>query len=144
MFRSTLMAALLAAAGCAAPMAMESQGAAPATARQGVEEFIRAAADSNLARMAELFGTDRGSVRKTGQPRDYPQRMVVIQAYLAGVSVRALSEVDTGRRDHLLVPTEISRGTCKVTVPVTAVRTAEGWLVREFDLAMAAEVNKPC
>ncbi len=105
---------------------------------------MRAAADSNLNRMAELFGTDRGSARRTGQPRDFAQRMVVIQAYLGGVGVRALSEVAIDRRNHALITTELSRGTCRVTVPVTAVRGPDGWLVREFDLTLAAEVNKPC
>lgn len=105
---------------------------------------MRAAADSNLNRMAELFGTDRGSARKTGQPRDYAQRMVVIQAYLGGVGVRTLSEVAIDRRNHALITTELSRGTCKVMVPVTAVRGPDGWLVREFDLSAAAEINKPC
>jgi hypothetical protein len=117
----------------------------PATASAAVEEFIRAAADSNLVRMSELFGTDKGSARKTGKPEDYQKRMVIMQAMMGRTEVRALSEVNTSKRGQVVVTTEIAKGSCKVVVPVTAVRSDDGWLVLSFDLpAIWDGINRPC
>ncbi len=115
------------------------------TASAAVEQFIRAASDSNLTRMAQLFGTDKGSVQQTGKPEDYPKRMVVIQAMMGGTVVRALNEVVTARKNHVVVTTEVAKGNCKVVVSVTAVKSDGGWLVREFDLpAIWDGINRPC
>ncbi len=127
-----------------APLAAQTGPAATPTL--AVEEFIRAASDSNLTRMAELFGTDEGSVRSTGKPADYPKRMVIMQAMMGHTAVRALSEVKISRKNHVVVTTEIAKGNCKVVVPVTTVKTDDdGWLVREFDLpAIWDGINRPC
>jgi len=128
----------------ALPLLAQS-GHGGATPSAAVEEFMRAAADSNLTRMAELFGTDKGSARQTGKPEDYPKRMVIMQAALHGILVRAQAETKMGKKNHMLVTTEIARGACKVTVPITAVKAKEGWLVREFDLTYVWDgINRPC
>ncbi len=106
---------------------------------------MRAAADSNLTRMAELYGTDKGSARRTGNPSDYAKRMVVMQASLHGIVVRAQAETGMGKKNHMLVTTEIARGGCKVTVPIVAVKAKDGWLVRQFDLTAVWDgINRPC
>jgi hypothetical protein len=132
----------------AAPVILNAQERSPlgaATPIAAVEEFMRAAADSNLTRMAQLFGTEKGSASRAGEPKDFAKRMVVMQAYLHGINVRAVSEVASGQRDHVLVTTEIARGACKVTVPVTAFKSRDGWIVRSFDLVQIAQViNVPC
>ena len=134
--------AFAAAVVCAAPLSAQSSLAA--TPSNAVEEFIRAAADSNLTRMSQLWGTSKGSAAKTSQPKDYGKRMIIMQAYLYGVDVRTLGEVPAAKSGRRLVTTELSRGACKVTLPFTTVRADGGWIVNEFDLAAAAEVNKPC
>lgn len=117
----------------------------PPTASAAVEQFFRAASDSNLTRMAQLFGTDKGSAQATGKPENYPKRMVIMQAMLRGTKVRALTEVATPRKHHKVVTTEIAKGDCKVVLAVTAVQADHGWLVREFDLpAVWDGVNRPC
>lgn len=105
---------------------------------------MRAASDSNLTRMSQLFGSEGGSAAVTNQPKDHGQRMIIMQAYLGGVSVRALGEVASGAATRRLVTTEISRGPCRVVVPVTVVQVRGGWLVNAFDLSEVAQVNKPC
>lgn len=127
-------------------------GAVPAAAQTGpaptptlaVEGFMRAVSDSNVSKMAELWGSSKGPAARTGQPKDFNRRLVIMHAYLSGVTVRTLGEVKTGKSDRTLVTTELSRGPCKVTLPVTAVKTGKGWIVNQFDLALAGEVNKPC
>src|SRR5690242_16591987 len=93
LIRSTCTLALLAAVS--APLTAQNPGQGAATASAAVEEFMRAASDSNLTRMAELFGTERGSSARTKQPSDYARRMVVMQAALAGISVRATGATAT-------------------------------------------------
>jgi len=117
----------------------------PATASAAVEEFIRAAADSNLVRMSELFGTEKGSARRTGKPEDYEKRMVIMQAMMGRTEVRALTEVATAKRGEVVVTTEVAKGNCKVVVPVTTVQARDGWLVHSFDLpAIWDGINRPC
>lgn len=128
-----------------APLVAQEPARGAESATLAVEGFLRAASDSNLTRMAELFGTDRGSAARTGNPADYPQRMVIMQAALAGTAVRANAETATDDRNRKVVTTEIARGNCKVVIPVRAVRAREGWLVLGFDLPTVWEgVNKPC
>ncbi len=151
-FRSLVLAGasvLLAAgavgcAGATSTAGTTTSGLIPSSPSAAVEEFIRAASDSNLARMSQLFGSDGGSAAVTNQPKDHGQRMIIMQAYLGGVSVRALGEVASGDRGRRLVTTEISRGPCRVVVPVTVVQVRGGWIVNAFDLSEVAQVNTPC
>jgi hypothetical protein len=126
------------------PMGAQAQAPLPSTPTAAVEEFMRAASDSNLTRMSQLFGSDRGSAATTNEPKDHGQRMIIMQAYLGGISVRALGDVVSGDKNRRLVTTEISRGPCRVVVPVTVVQVRGGWLVNAFDLSEVAQVNKPC
>jgi hypothetical protein len=143
MSRWTALAAALVVV--AAPATAQEDAKAAASPSAAVEEFMRAAADSNLTRMAQLFGTDKGSSARTGDPSDFPRRMVVMQATLKGIVVKANAETAMGKKNHSLVTTEIAKGGCKVTVPVTAVKAREGWLVREFDLTAVWDgINRPC
>ena len=113
----------------AAALAAQAEPVGATTPSQAVEEFIRAAADSNLVRMGELFGTDKGSFATTGDPKNWGQRAAIIQAALAGISVKALAETALERKDHSKVTTELARGACRVTLAVTTVKAKEGWLV---------------
>lgn len=129
----------------ALPLMAQDPVRAGATASAAVEEFFRAAADSNLIRMSQLYGTQRGSAARTNVPDDHPRRMVVMQAALSGTSVRAAAETATREDNLMTVTTEVARGNCKVIVPVRTVRAREGWLVLGFDLPSIWEgVNKPC
>ncbi len=124
--------------------AAHAQSVKATTASQAVEEYIRAAADSNLTRMGELFGTDKGTMIRQ-KDASVDKRLVITQAYLSGVNVRALSEVDGAKSNERMVTTEIARGNCKVIVAVTAVLSEkDGWLVRNLNLDAVREVNTPC
>jgi hypothetical protein len=140
-FRSLVRALVLV---IVVPMGVQAQASLPSTPTAAVEEFMRAASDSNLTRMSQLFGSDGGSAASTNQPKDHGQRMIIMQAYLGGISVRALGDVVSGDKNRRLVTTEISRGPCRVVVPVTVVQVRGGWLVNAFDLSEVAQVNKPC
>jgi hypothetical protein len=105
---------------------------------------MQAVADSNVVKMASLWGTSKGPASKTGQPADYERRVAIMQAYLRNDSYRLTSEVpETDSRRALQV--EIKRQTCTWTVPFVAIKTGDGsWVVTRVDLAAAGNPARPC
>lgn len=123
-----------------------SQSASPVSSSpQAVTAFMQAAADSNLARMAELWGTSSGPASKT-QPADYERRLVVLQAWLRGDSTRILSDTAVpGDDSRRRVSIALYRGTCMKQIPVTTVRTgSSGWIVQNIDISFAGNPARPC
>lgn len=114
------------------------------TAAGAVTSFMQAVADSNVVKMASLWGTSKGPASKTGQPADYERRVAIMQAYLRNDSYRLTSEVpETDSRRALQV--EIKRQTCTWTVPFVAIKTGDGsWVVTRVDLAAAGNPARPC
>jgi hypothetical protein len=105
---------------------------------------MQAVADSNLAKMATLWGTASGPAAKTHQPPDYERRIAIMQAYLRSDSYRLTTDVpeSDGRR---ALQVEIKRQTCTWSVPFIAVKTGDGsWLVNQVDLTAAGNPARPC
>jgi len=120
--------------------------AEPATSAKGaVRSFMQAVADSNVERMASLWGTANGSASKTKQPPDWRRRVAIMQAYLRNQSFRITSdeaEADVNRR---MLQVEIKRDACTWLVPFVAVKARdEVWLVTQVDLAAAGNPARPC
>ncbi|HEX9892823.1 MAG TPA: hypothetical protein VGA78_02820 [Gemmatimonadales bacterium] len=109
-----------------------------------LDQFIRAVSDSNLARMAQLWGTSSGSAAETGKPSDYPRRIAIIHAYLRGSKVKVLAEPErSSSRAVLLV--EVTRDDCRRQVPFTLTRTGQGqWLVEAIELGVLGSPGRPC
>lgn len=129
---------------CALPLASRAQAApAAATPAKAVEEFMHALADSNLTRMAELWGTAKGPVSKT-RPTGYEKRIIIMQAMMHGVEVKTLGDVPADKGGMRTVTTQLAHNGCRVTIPVNAVKTKEGWLVHDFDAVEASRINQPC
>lgn len=136
-------AALLALMACGGGSSSTVEPAGSAT--DAVDRFMQAVADSNLARMAELWGTASGPAARTRTPSDYERRVAVMQAYLRSESHRVLpprpSPVE-GRQD---VQVELRRELCTWVVPFTAIRTtSSGWIVNQVDLTQAGNPSRPC
>lgn len=115
------------------------------SARGAVQSFMQAVADSNVEKMALLWGTATGPAAKTNQPPDWERRVAVMQAYLRNQSFRIMSdspEMDENRR---AIQVEIRRETCTWTVPFVAIKSRDGsWLVNQVDLAAAGNPARPC
>jgi hypothetical protein len=72
------------------------------SAAGAVQGFMKAVEDSNLAKMASLWGTANGPASKTNQPPDWQRRVAIMQAYLQNDSFRLTADVparDPNRRD---------------------------------------------
>jgi hypothetical protein len=110
-----------------------------------VQGFMQAVADSNLAKMASLWGTASGPASRTNQPPDWQRRIAIMQAYLRNDGFRLTSDTpgpDESRREQQV---EIKRRTCTWSVPFATVKARDGsWLVTQVDLAAAGNPARPC
>ncbi|MBA3443564.1 MAG: hypothetical protein H0T58_01735 [Gemmatimonadales bacterium] len=120
--------------------------AEPASSSSGaVRSFMQAVADSNIDRMASLWGTAAGPASKTRQPPDYQRRVTIMQAYLRNQSFRITSDVPQPDESRRALQVEIKRNTCTWSVPFVAIKAANGtWLVTQVDLAAAGNPARPC
>lgn len=126
--------------GAGAPAAQPASSAADA-----VRSFMQAVADSNIDRMASLWGTANGPASKTKQPPDYQRRVAIMQAYLRNQSFRITSDVPQPDESRRALQVEIKRDTCTWSVPFVAIKSANGaWLVTQVDLAAAGNPARPC
>ena len=67
----------------------------PATsAAAAVRGFMQAVADSNVDKMAGLWGTANGPASQTRQPPDYERRVAIMLAYLRNDYFRVTSDVE--------------------------------------------------
>ncbi len=136
-------AALLALVACGG--GGSSGSVAPANSAAGaVESFMQAVADSNLPRMAELWGTASGPAARTRQPADWEKRILVMQSYLRNESHRVLPGAPSATAGRQDVQVEIRRELCTWMVPFTAVQTSSGWVVNQVDLTAAGNPARPC
>jgi hypothetical protein len=110
-----------------------------------VQEFMRAVADSNLDKMAMLWGTAKGPAARTKQPADYERRVVIMQTYLSHDDSRILSDTPDGSAGRHALQVELRRQACTWTVPFGVIQLADrSWIVQEIDLTAAGNPARPC
>ena len=106
---------------------------------------MQAVADSNVDRMASLWGTSAGPASRTKQPPDYQRRVAIMQAYLRNQSFRITSDTPEQDPNRRAVQVEIKRDTCTWSVPFVAVKSSGGtWIITQVDLAAAGNPARPC
>jgi len=112
---------------------------------QAVTAFMQAAADSNMSRMAQLWGSSKGPVSQAPIP-NYEKRLGVLQAYLKGDSTRIVTDMPVqGDASHRRLTVALYRGTCVKQIPFTTVRTRDGgWIVETVDISAAGNPVRPC
>lgn len=142
--RSLAVASLASGLLALLPGRMVAQGAA--TPEAALDAFMQAVADSNLSRMATLWGTEKGSAAKTKSPPDYERRLIITHAFLRGAKHRLAATHtaagNSGSRRELTV--EFSRNGCSRLAQVRAVQSKEGWLVNFVDLDAIGVPGRSC
>ena len=122
------VAGVAALVACGGGTATGAAATAPVgSASLAMQSFYKAAADSNLARMAQLWGTADGPAAQTGQPTGWEKRVIVMQAYLRGDSAILVSDVPVSGSDNqrrLIVA--LWRFGCVKQIPATVTRTKTG------------------
>lgn len=116
------------------------------SAEGAIREFLAAASDSNIARMANVWGNSSGPAAVTGQPPKWEERLKVVQIYLRGGNWTVVDnkpqQGSTDRRDVLM---QFTRGTCVKSVPFVAVKSSGGgWVVESVDVTAAGNPVTPC
>lgn len=142
-----VLAGLAALAACGGGAATGAAAAAPVgSASLAMRGFFQAAADSNLARMAQLWGTADGSTAETGKPDGWEKRLIVMQAYFRGDSTQLVSDVPvTGEENQRRVIVALYRFGCVKQIPATVTRAkGGGWLVETIDITSAGNPARPC
>lgn len=138
------IALLVLGAALAGPPRLAAQ--APASPEEAVNAFMQAVADSNMGRMLQLWGTEKGSAARTKQPPDYEKRIYVMYSYLRGSKHRISGvQPDTSdpKRRSMLV--EFKRNDCAAQARVRAAKSKdEGWLVNWIDLAAVGTPGRQC
>jgi hypothetical protein len=116
-----------------------------ANASSAVTSFLQAVSDSNIDKMARLWGTMAGPSALTKQPPDYERRVAVMQAYLRHDDSRIVTDApDAGPTRHL-VQAELRRAACTWTVPFVVIQLADSsWIVNSVDLATAGNPARGC
>ena len=112
---------------------------APATPEATVEQFLAAAADTNLERMGDLWGTARGPSVLTIPSQERQRRLAIMQRVLRNDEHRVVaSEASPTRPDRRVLRVELVRDGQRFLVPFTLViaRTG-GWLINEIGLDAA-------
>ena len=114
----------------------------PSTAVTG---FLQAVSDSNLDKMATLWGTFAGPAARTKQPPDYERRIAVMQAYLRHDDSRIVTDAPDAVPTKHLVQAELRRSACTWTVPFVVIQLADsGWIVNSVDLTSAGNPARGC
>lgn len=145
-------------AACAALLVGLAVGAVPLAAQTtspdtqaqtqseaAVQGLMQAVADSNLGKMAELWGTSKGAASQTHQPSDYDRRIFIMQAYLRGARYRILSNSrDGGNANRRVLQVEMTRNGCTKIVPFTTIRADKRWLVEAVDLDALGGPGRRC
>jgi hypothetical protein len=138
------IALLVLGAALVGPVRLAAQ--APASPEAAVNAFMQAVADSNMTRMMQLWGTEKGSAMKTKQPPDYQKRVYVMYSYLRGASHRISGmqpDTSDAKRRSMLV--EFKRNDCTSQARVRVAKSKdEGWLVNWIDLAAVGTPGRQC
>ena len=139
------IALLVLGAALAGPVRLVAQ--APASPEAAVTAFMKAVEDSNMTRMMQLWGTEKGSAAKTKQPPDYQKRVYVMYSYLRGASHRVSAmqpDTSDGSKRRTMV-VELKRNDCTSQARVrTAQSKDEGWLVNWIDLPAVGTPGRQC
>jgi hypothetical protein len=137
---------LAACGGGAAGGAGNTETVRPAnSASSAVTGFLQAVSDSNLDKMASLWGTTAGPSSKTKQPQDYEKRIATIQAYLRHDDSRIVTDVQEGLPTRHAVQAELRRSACTWVVPFKVIQLADqSWIVNDVDIAAAGNPSRPC
>ena len=122
------------------------QPAPLSTAQRAVQEFVAAASDSNIARMANVWGNANGPASVTGQPPHWEERLKVVQIYLRGGTWAVVDDrPEQGNESRRDISMKFTRGDCVKTVPFVAVKSTHGgWLVESVDVTAAGNPVQPC
>lgn len=131
--------------GCGGAAAGPGEVQPANSASAAVTGFLQAVSDSNLARMASLWGSAAGPSSRTRQPPDYERRVAIMQAYLRHDDSRILTDTPAAIPTRHAIQAQLRRSACTWTVPFEVIQLSNGtWIVNSVDVAAAGNPSRPC
>ena len=112
----------------------------PQSMNESVAQFLAAVKANDLARMGNLWGTERGPASETMNDVVLRQRLTVIQKYLDHSGYRIIEgPMLVPSRDELRTfRVELQRANCSQVIPIDVIKTRSGgWLVYDVHLETA-------
>jgi len=120
---------------------------APQTMQEAVTTFLAAVKDSNINRMGELWGSERGPAIRWMEPVKLSQYLMTIHKYWTHVATRIVEGpiAVPGNERLRTFRVELQRSNCTRVVPLDVVRTdAGGWLVKDVHLEAVGNPRLGC
>ena len=145
MLRRLTVMLLLGAAACGGGQAPGAAG--PSAMQETVTRFLAAVRANNLARMGELWGTDKGPAAGSMDPTELSQRLTVIQRYLTHSGFRFVEgPLAVPGNDRLRTfRVELQRSNCARVLPLDLIFTRAGtWVVYDVHLEAAGNPVAAC
>jgi hypothetical protein len=115
--------------------------------QQAVTTFLTAVKDSNINRMGELWGTERGPAVKWMEPVKLSQHLMTIQKFWSHVGSRIVEGpiAVPGNERLRTFRIELQRSNCTSVVPLDVIQTdAGGWLVKDVHLEAVGNPRRAC
>lgn len=145
-------AVLLAAGGCGGGSARFEVPEGATSPEQAVEVFLSAAqeaqqaraagefarADRAYERMAAVFGTEKGSMRRSHPAGEVRDRMIVLSACLRPTTFRVIAQSDSQARGAGRTPVtvDLMRGSQGVNLPFSVVLgRGQRWYIEQIDFS---------
>ena len=117
----------------------------PSSPAAAVEQFLAAVRENDLARMGEIYGSDRGPVNYWMASAEREKRLMILESFLYHERYDLDPRTLPGDgADLRVVRVRIERNNCRPVVPFTTRRYREGWLVQSFDIEAAGNPRRPC
>lgn len=143
-FRTIILASILATFGCGGKAI--PPGTLPSDPVAAVERFLAAVKANDLAAMGDVWGSSRGPANNW-MAADYREKaLTVIRATLVHESylVDPAGTRPGSASGERVVRVQLRRNNCRPTVPFTALRVGDGWLVSNIELDAAGNPRRPC
>lgn len=137
-----LLAVLAACGGNPAPATPS-----PATPADALAGFLDAVRESDLSRMGQLWGSERGPAASWMDPEELNKRVAVIQKYLGHSGYRVVEGPMPipGQSRRMAFRVELRRQDCVHVQAIDVVRVDRGgWVVQDVHLGEARSPVQAC
>jgi len=115
--------------------------------QSAVTTFLSAVKDSNIARMGQLWGTERGPAANWMEPVALSQYLMTIHKYWTHVSARIIEGPlpVPGNERMRTFRVELVRSNCTRVVPMDVIQSNNGgWLVKDVHLESVGNPRIAC
>ena len=123
------------------------QAPSPQSMQRTVADFLTAVKDSNIRKMGQLWGSERGPAATWMEPVKLEQHLMTIHKYLTHVGFRIVEGPlpVAGNERMRTFRVELQRSNCTRVVPMDVVQVSSGtWVVQDVHLEAVGNPRIAC